>query len=203
MSSGIKYLEGVYPKLIPLFDAVGPLQPPVRHAMPLSEAVVNIVTGQMLSNIAAAAIVKRVRSAGQECGAHELFAIPEADLRRCGLSRRKIRSIKEFGVVFEDDPNRFAAWPELPYEDLRLEVRKHWGLSDWTAEMLAIFHFGHDDVFPSADGTIKRAVGLIECHLDPDFDPDFARPHRTTLARALWASIDRGFWNELSKPDQV
>lgn len=75
-----------------------------------------------------------------------------------------------------------------------MEVRKHWGLSDWTAEMLAIFHFGHGDVFPSADGTIKRAVGLVRNHIDPDSDPELARPHRTTLAHALWASIDCGYW---------
>lgn len=176
---------------------MGPLQVFKRQSIPLPEAVVTIVTGQMLSNAAAAAIVKRLHLAGKECESGELFDIPEVKLLGCGLSRRKVRTIKDFGGEFRKDPDRFEKWPELPYEDLRSEVCKHWGLSDWTAEMLAIFHFGHGDVFPSADGTIKRAASLVRKHLDPSFDPERARPYRTTLARVLWESVDCGYWKEL------
>jgi DNA-3-methyladenine glycosylase II len=180
-----------------MFDAVGFVAAPDRGTSHLPEAVATIVTGQMLSNAAAAAIVKRLFQAGVECGADELFDIPEDKLLSCGLSRRKVRSIKEFGEVYRRTPNKFNEWSCLSYEELRAEVRQHWGLSDWTAEMLAIFHFGNGDVFPRADGTIKRAVCLVQTHLDPDFDPDLARPHRTALARMLWASIDCGYWKAL------
>lgn len=177
-----------------MFDAVGLVAAPDRGTSHLPEAVATIVTGQMLSNAAAAAIVKRLFQAREECCADELFDIPEDKLLSCGLSRRKVRSIKEFGEGFRNSPNKFNEWPSLSYEELRAEVRQHWGLSDWTAEMLAIFHFGNGDVFPSEDGTIKRAVSLVHNHLDPDFDPNLARPNRTALARVLWASIDRGYW---------
>ncbi|MCE8526862.1 DNA-3-methyladenine glycosylase 2 family protein [Ruegeria pomeroyi] len=194
VSIGIKYLREGYPKLRPMLDTVGPVELPKPKPVHLPEAVVTIITGQMLSNAAASAIVNRLFQASSDCGAEELFAIPEENLLKCGLSRRKVKSIKEFGAVYCKEPDRYREWPALSYEDLREEVCRHWGLSDWTAEMLAIFHFGHEDVFPTADGTIKRAVSLVRLHLDPDFSPDNARPHRTALARALWASVDKGYW---------
>lgn len=58
-----------------MLDAVDPLHAPGRHSIPLPEAVVTIVTGQILSN-AAATIVKRLHLAGEECESDELFAIP-------------------------------------------------------------------------------------------------------------------------------
>jgi len=61
--------------------------------------------------------------------------------------------------------------------------------------MLAIFHFGHPDVFPSADGSIARASALVTEHLAPTFDPGRAAPNRTLLAAYLWASLDRGYWS--------
>lgn len=177
-----------------MFEAVGPVSLPACSAVHLPEAIVTIVTGQMLSNAAAAAINKRLFEASRQCGADELFEIPEEHLLGCGLSRRKVRSIKEFGEAYRASPDAYRRWADLCYDDLKTEVCRHWGLSSWTTDMLAIFHFGHEDVFPRADGTIKRAVELVETHLDPEFDPDLATPHRTTLARSLWASIDTGYW---------
>ncbi|HEY8159593.1 MAG TPA: hypothetical protein VIF10_12915 [Methylobacter sp.] len=64
--------------------------------------------------------------------------------------------------------------------------------------MLAIFHFGHRDVFPLGDSSLLRVISLIESRFlsgkGGSFDHKAASPFGTHLAMIFWASIDRGYW---------
>ena len=110
------------------------------------------------------------------------------------MSRGKIRSIHEFSHRYRDDPNRYEAWRTMSFEDLKVEVDEIWGVSNWTAEMLAMFYFGNTDLFPIGDLAVNRGVDLVRLHLDPEFDPDHGQPYRTLLARCIWRSFDVNFW---------
>lgn len=70
------------------------------------------------------------------------------------------------------------------------EVNKHWGLSHWSASMLAIFYFGLEDVYPINDGSIKRVTSLLE-QRGIIFEPEKAAPYRSYLALYLWEILDR------------
>lgn len=63
-------------------------------------------------------------------------------------------------------------------------------MSDWTASILAIFHFGHEDVFPHNDGSINRALSKIG-YVPENFDPLPAALYRSYLAMYLWSILDR------------
>lgn len=190
-----RHLAAQFPRLVPLFEALGPIVLPQPKSLPVAEALVRVVVGQMLSRQAAATISGRVEILAAEAGARS-WELPPEILRQAGLSTRKCRTVGLIGEVCRQDPERLESWRQLPFAALRREVQSFWGLSDWTAAMLAIFYFGHTDVFPLSDGTLKRAVDLTCRHLlaGEALDHALASPYGTHLAMTLWQSIDAGFW---------
>jgi DNA-3-methyladenine glycosylase II len=123
-------------------------------------------------------------------------------LRACGLSGRKATAIREFGRRYDEFPDRYHRWHELPWQELRDQVVEHWGIADWTAEMLAIFYLGHKDVFPSADGSLLRLEnalvesGRINATLAKVADG--ARPFRSVFALYCWRAVDEGRLDHLN-----
>jgi DNA-3-methyladenine glycosylase II len=193
----IQYLHMAYPLLKPFFASVGRVSLPAPSQTPVADAVILHIIGQMLSAKAAVTIHRRLLLAS-EAFACRPWHLDEERLRECGLSRRKSRTIREFGIAYDARPENIELWRSLPFPSLLQEVRKFWGLSDWTASMLAIFHFGHRDVFPLSDGSITRVVALIETRFlrgKGSFDPSLASPFGTQLAIIFWASLDRGYWH--------
>ena len=188
------FLIGQYPEIEPIFRVklVPRLKPREVH---LGEAIVEVVIGQMLSGKAADTIYARVaskRNQKQLAGSWQLSA---ADLRRCGLSRSKTRTIREFGAALEKSPAMLDEWRVLPPEDMMREVKSFWGMSEWTASILALFYLGHEDVFPKGDGTLVRALDRIAKAPTMSrlrLDPAKARPYRSYLALYLWQAIDLG-----------
>ena len=194
--SHIDYLRQCFPRLEHFFDAVQPVTYPLADQVPLSDAFVRVVNSQMLSTKAAAAILGRVREIAEEKHYANLNQLTFDEFRHCGMSRGKIRSIQEFTDRYTANPAELEGWRKLSYDDLCIEVDKIWGVSTWTAQMLAMFYFGHQDVFPIKDLAIHKGTELIKAYMDPDFDPEQAAPYRTLLARCLWRSFDVDYWKE-------
>jgi DNA-3-methyladenine glycosylase II len=130
------------------------------------------------------------------------WRLSETELAACGISRRKAFAIVSFGNHFEDDPKNFESWSDLEHEALVLEVGKFWGLSRWSADILALSYFGSPDVFPMSDGTLNRAIKAAIAHTSVplnEWSIQAASPYRSYLARYLWKSIDTGYWNSSAK----
>ncbi len=189
-----QHLRTAYPPLCDLWEQVLPLPEITPPSIPVAEAVTKIVVGQMLSRAAAETIYKRLTVLHDRHQLEGCWQLAETDLLSCGLSRRKARCVLEFAANYDRDPDRFEAWRELEYSALSSVVSEHWGLSQWSADMLAIFYFGKSDVFPATDGTIIRVQRILEKeHLVGPLDPELARPFRTSLARSMWALLDGGY----------
>lgn len=189
-----QHLRAAYPHLSDLLKQVPPLQALKPQPLHIAEAVTKIVVGQMLSRAAADTIYSRLTAIRARRELEGSWKLSEADLLNSGLSRRKVRAIREFAICYERDPSKFEAWRTLDYPELCEAVSGHWGLSQWTADMLAIFYFAMPDVFPATDGTIIRARKVLEeCFLLGPLEPELARPFRTYLARYMWALLDGGF----------
>lgn len=142
----------------------------------------------------------RMSATAERLGLPNLYGLPEAELRASGLSGRKARTIRMIAEIMATDPSRFGQWPDLSFPELRREVGSIWGLSDWSASVLAIFDFAHQDVFPLSDGSLVRAIRIVEeQHMKPGerFDHELASPYGSYLAITLWAALDTGI---LTKP---
>lgn len=188
------HLKKTYPKLSEFFVATkGATYPPIQK-ISLEDAFVKVVNSQMLSTKAASAILSRVEQQVKESGYQRLNELTAEEFRTCGMSRAKIRSIQEFTELYNKDPTIYEAWRNLTYEELCIEVDKIWGASTWTAQMLAMFYFGNQDVFPDKDLAIRKGVDLIRSEFDKRFNPAKAAPYRTLLARCIWHAYDVGYW---------
>jgi DNA-3-methyladenine glycosylase II len=194
-----QHIRTALPQIRPMLDYLGPIELPQPSLVSIPEAVVKIVIGQMLSNSAARAIYSRVSKATESAGTIGSWLLQDDVLLSCGLSKRKVRTIREFSEAYNGNAAMIEVWPSLEYEELVEEVSRFWGLSIWTADMLAIFHFGHGDVFPASDGSIKRAMeqaGITFGIDENDWRIGSLSPHRTYFSLCLWKSIDVGYWSK-------
>ena len=193
-------LRSLYPRLHGFFDALTDTTYPLIPAMSLVNAIVRVVNSQMLSTQSASAIFARIQAQARGRRRKILANLSADELRECGMSKSKIRTIHEFRDRYRKDPQRYERWREMSFDELLNAVDEVWGISTWTAEMLAIFYFGHKDVFPSKDLSINNGVALIRVHLDGDFFPETGNACSTLLARCIWRSFEVGYWNAFEKP---
>ena len=192
------HIRACLPFLSTLLEDLRPITVPAPSPLLVPEAVVKTVTGQLLSAAAAKTIYGRLQAARHAAGLPGSWLLPHQTMRSCGLSANKARSLTEFAAAYAKDPKRIDGWKALDYENLVREVSSFWGLSRWSADILAIFHFGHTDVFPIADGSITRALHSAAEALGVDEDRwpiDAVRPHRTFLTMLLWKSVDTDYWS--------
>jgi DNA-3-methyladenine glycosylase II len=186
-----KHLRKQLPQLNWLFNATGELVLPEPSPAPVAGSLVRIVVGQMLSLAAARTIMARLHDVAEARGIH-LHDLRLDDLRAAGVSGRKAKTIGLIAQMVRDDVDCLETWRSLDYVDLQAAVRGVWGLGDWSAAMLGIFEFGHPDLFPLSDGSLVRAMRLVEarcCDGDP-LRHDLAAPYRSFLALTLWHALD-------------
>lgn len=153
-------------------------------------SISRIVIGQMLSRKASSTIIHRAESLAAKEGKCEIALLSAEEMRSCGISSSKAKAIMLFAEQYFNDVNRYENWRNLDSARLFAEVNKHWGLSHWTASMLAIFYFGFEDVYPMNDGSIKRITSLL-AEKGITFEPEKAEPYRSYLALYLWEMLDR------------
>lgn len=194
-ASAYAHIRAELPALDPLIAATREVALPTMSNEPVADALVRIVAGQMLSRSAAQSILARMKGAADRSGCSALYDLPDAELRACGLSGRKAKTIALIAEMAGSEPGRLESWRGLPFNELRREVSQVWGLSDWSASVLGIFHFGQPDVFPMSDGSLVRAIRLIEQQvpkIGERLDHDAAAPFRSYLALTLWTALDNG-----------
>ena len=184
------HLIDACPELIPTFSSLGSVELPNNQAISVAEAITRIIIGQMLSKHAAQSIYNRVEEKKQKRGLKGSWQLSIDELIAQGVSSRKVKAIKRFGKQYDKSPHLFEAWRHLQHKEVREEVSAYWGLSTWSADILSIFYFGFEDVYPENDGSIKRVTRLLE-QKGITFNPEQAAPYRSYLALYLWAILDQ------------
>lgn len=198
MSIKIKrVISATYPEHGSLFTQLKTIPKLRPRDIPLPEAVVRVVIGQMLSGAAAKTIYSRVAAAAAERGLVGSWQLDYDVLRSCGLSGSKANNICTFGAKIGDDALALEHWRTLDVNSLIQEIRSNKGMGDWTASILALFYVGHEDVFPAGDGSLQRAITALQRigtkrSRRYKFDPERAQPFRSYLALYLWQALDTG-----------
>ena len=188
-----RHLQAIYPEHAEVFARIPTVRKFRPRDMPLPEAVVRVVTGQMLSSHVAAVIFERLALAARQRGLAGPWLLDVDTLRGCGLSGAKARTIADFGRTIGPDPRALDHWHALDAAALMREIRAYKGMGEWTASIIALAHVGLEDVFPHGDGSLKRAIECLGRRAGGGhFDPDRAAPYRSWLARYLWRGLDAG-----------
>jgi DNA-3-methyladenine glycosylase II len=157
--------------------------------MPVLEAISHIVIGQMLSRKVTKKIIDKARALSDEKKLPGISYLAEHDLKNCGISSRKAKTIQLFSQHYQQNVEKIENWRYLDAENLYIEVNRHWGLSYWSASMLGIFYFGMEDIFPFEDGSINRAMNKFKS-LNIYISPQLVIPYRSYLALYLWKILD-------------
>ena len=198
MSIKIKrFLANTYPEHAELIMGLQTVKKIQASPTLLPEAVVRVVAGQMLSGAAARTIYSRIVCARDSERLIGSWQLNEQSLRECGLSTSKAQAIVRFGQKIGNNKNALEYWRDLSIDDLFAEVKSHKGMGDWTAGIIALSYIGHGDVFPRGDGSLKKAVDFLtnaqrKKNRKYVFEPYFAQPYRSYLARYLWQALDGG-----------
>lgn len=194
LGCGDRVMEG-------LVRRIGPLGPAERRRGRPDDAygsLVRTIVGQQLSTKAARSIYGRLTALfdGRPPTPKELLSTDEELLRACGLSRPKVRYLRDLADRVISGELDLRALHDLPDDEVIEQITAVKGLGRWSADMFLMFHLGRKDVLPVGDLGVRRAAErAYELPELPDAETlqDLARPwapHRTLASFYLWESLD-------------
>lgn len=180
--------------LVRAIETVGPRRFPDRGHVPLAHFLARAVVGQQLSTKAARSIWTRIEQAAAAAG----ISLPEffdgdrhEVLRRCGVSRSKIRALGEIRTAHRDGRLDGEYLRRLDHAGITQELSSLWGVGQWTCDMVALFYCGCPDVWPRQDVTVQKTFSrLIGPRRKPEKWAARFTPHRSWLALYMWGLVD-------------
>ena len=184
------------PAFGPLVEEVGPvedLREPATHFQALARSIVF----QQLAGKAARTIHGRfVEVLDGDVDPRSVLAADEEALRGAGLSRSKLKAIRDLAGKVVDGTVPLDDVEELSDEELVERLTRVWGIGVWTARMFLMFQLLRPDVWPVGDLGVRsgwaRVHGLEEppdaSELAPLADP--YRPWRSAVAWYCYRAVD-------------
>ena len=188
----IDHLRRADPVLGAAIDAVGPIELAVEPDV--WWGLVDSIISQQVSVKAAWAIIGRVAAlgAGGRPTPAEIAAMSDDVLRAAGLSRAKVRYVKDLAARWLDGSLRHQELARMTDAEVVAELTRVKGVGAWTAEVILIFTLDRPDVLPVGDLGVRvgvqRLYGLAE---RPGRDELLRiaepwRPWRSLASRYLW-----------------
>ena len=191
IAAALEALRMLDPALIPVIEAAGAAVP-LRRREPGFEGLARIVVSQQLSVASAAAIWRRFEAAFPCDDQMRILKAGDADLRSCGLSAPKIRTLRALASAVVEEGLDLEAIGALPAEAVSGRLTAIVGIGPWTADIFMMFCLGHADAFAPGDLALQEAARIaFRMRKRPDAGKLAIRarkwrPHRAVAARLLW-----------------
>lgn len=177
---------------------IGPMRaragrPPLRRRAPGLEGLCAIVVSQQVSVASARAIESRLLARFAPLDAAALAGAGEEDLRACGLSAPKMRTLRACAQAILDGTLDLDALASADAAEAHAALTAVKGIGPWTADIYLLFCLGHPDAFPAGDLALQEAARLaFGLKTRPDARRLEAmakgwRPFRAVAARLLWS----------------
>ena len=122
--------------------------------------------------------------------------ITNAKLKKCGLSRQKIKGIKELSKKFIDKSFNPKLIQKMNDEEAILYLSKLRQIGRWSAEMILLFTYNRSNIWPVQDIGLLRAVSnnYKKKYLPPEKFLNKLKikfsPYCSVATWYLWRSID-------------
>ena len=168
-------------------------RPALRRRGPGLEGLAWIVVSQQVSTASANAIFGRLKARLDTFDAATIDAASDEDLRVCGLSSSKLRTLRAIAAAQSSGLLDFAALAVAEAESAHRALVAIKGIGPWTADIFLLFCLGHADAWPAGDLALQEAAKLALCL---DARPNAGalqklgerwRPYRGVAAHCLWA----------------
>ncbi|MGL4440882.1 MAG: DNA-3-methyladenine glycosylase family protein [Bosea sp. (in: a-proteobacteria)] len=191
IAKGLAALALIEPRFAPLIARTGEV--PLRRSEPGFAGLCRTIVSQQVSVASARAIWARVDGRYPALCHQDIRQASEADLRGCGLSGPKIRTLNAIADAVDDGRLDFAHLETATAAEVHASMTAVSGIGPWTADIYLMFHLGHADVFAPGDLALQEAL-KIGFGLDARPNArEFAAiaeswaPWRAVAARLLWA----------------
>ena len=191
LAAGIAALVAQDPKLATVLEKSG--MPALRRREGGYAGLCSIVCGQQLSTASAAAIRARLFAAFDPFH-HDTVRLARGDkLARLGLSKPKIKSIKEIGKAISKGHIDLNAVAAMEADQAHAALTALHGIGPWTADIYLLFCLGNADAWPAGDLALQEAARIaFGLKKRPDAKgmvklAEKWRPWRGVAAHLLWA----------------
>ncbi len=164
------------------------------------QSLVQAVAHQQLNGKAANNILTRFKNLfpGRKFPRPEDLAIvTDAQIRACGFSFAKIKSIRDIAAkAFDGTIPSSRQIVKLPDDEIIARLTEVRGVGRWTVEMLLIFQLGRPDVLPVGDFGVRTGFRIAYKKRTMPKPKELLafgekwKPHRTTAAWFLWCAAD-------------
>lgn len=162
------------------------------------KCIVKYIIGQQISDKARETIWQRVCAILENVTPEKTLAINNEELRKVGLSERKVKYIKILASAVISEDINFYDFKELTNEEIIKKLTALKGIGQWTAEMYLIFSLGRENVLSKGDGTIRRTIQwMYDLEKLPSSEillKYFSswNQYATIVSSYLWKSIELG-----------
>lgn len=187
--------KAISPPLARDIAAVGPLEFPERRerALGLAAFLARSIVGQQLSAKAARSIWARLEAAAAAEGGEFvafLHAANQPALRACGLSGGKIKAILGIAEAHRRGHLAVETILALDHAGRVAHLTPLWGVGQWTCDMLSLFYFRDEDVWPEGDLAVQRVFKRYIGRRKPAKAAALFAPYRSRLALYMWKLVD-------------
>lgn len=184
----IEISQEISSKLTQALIRTGPVKFKRRNEKPLPDTLCRVVAGQQLSTKAAASIWEKVvKSAGRKKLINHIKKAEIEELRACGLSNAKAKTMKAIIQAHEDGLLNEAQLKRMKHPERSERLTTIWGIGQWTADMTGIFYFGDKNIWPSGDNTVSKIYqSLTTENAHTGSSVDRFQPYRTYLAMYMY-----------------
>jgi DNA-3-methyladenine glycosylase II len=203
LDAALAALGTLDPRFVQLLAKAG--RPPLRRRSDGFAGLAAIIVAQQLSTASANAIWGRLEAAFRPLDPDAMLRARPARLQKVGLSRPKIRALKEIARAVKRGDLALAALAELAAEEAHAALTAVHGIGPWTADIYLLTCLGHADAWPAGDLALQEAVRVAFGLPARPTTKEMAalaepwRPWRAIAARILWAYY-RAAAAEIKKP---
>ena len=199
-AAALAHLRERDPLLAALIKRIGPFTLELTPLTSLFEAILRSIVYQQLHGKAAATIHARVMVVLAPYGGATPSALaktPDSALRSAGLSRNKLRAIRDLAAKCHA-----GTVPSLPLahtltdDELVTRLTTIHGVGPWTVHMLLIFYLGRPDVLPTGDFAIRLGFQKLYRKRQTPSPATIIKqarlwqPYRSVASWYLWRSLD-------------
>lgn len=188
----IKTASDLSPELADAIEQVGPLLFQPDDSLPLPHRLCRSVAGQQLSVVAARTIWSRIIESADNTPLTEFFIEKNSELmKNCGLSAAKVRSMCGIAKVARQGGLEKDKLHSMDHKTRSKHLTHLWGVGQWTADMISIFYFGDEDVWPDGDLAARKTLERLTSKRRKTVrTAERFAPHRSRLALYMWEYKD-------------
>lgn len=161
----------------------------------ISVKAADAVFGRLLTCVNGGTVARKNRRDTPGITPEHILAVPEDELRACGLSGQKTKYIRHNAGIWPTiDTRHFHSMPD---EAVIEELVKLYGVGRWTAEMFLLFTLARPDVFSFGDLGLMQSIYEhypVKSHHVRKVNTLVKSwsPHRTLASLVLWWHKDGG-----------